>query len=252
MTPKLVKVVYNKPVKKTVVKVHGNSAPQDSKLFRVLHDYEIAVRQFKDPRHGQFYQDSGDWAWRAGDPEVFWMYGGNKVPFDERWQMLSYAMNLGMNPGKWRIVYADDTAFMNRTGFWEPDSPYQDRHVQDFVNGVDVSPSNPLPEFDKVRVCGGATIRGIVDGQDVIVETMKYGNCPTLSWLNERPWLYFHALIEFKKKADGSPVVYPFTQNGGSPVLIPLVAKDNDEIRFPLGALQEVFEIADPYRIYIQ
>lgn len=216
-------------------------------LYRVLHDWEIAKRQFVDPRHGQFYHPDEGWAWRDGDPEVFWLIGSHVVPFDERWQRLAYAMNPGMTPPKFRILYDDHRAFMNKTGFWTDGSP-SDEYVPraDYINGIDLT--SQLPQWDKIRVCGGATLRGRVDGTDLIVETLKYDNCPTWDWLEQRPWLYFHA-VTVHEKADKTCAIAPFEQNGGRRCLVPLVAVN--EVRFPLGALQKVNDIADPYRLYI-
>jgi hypothetical protein len=219
-----------------------------SGFYRVLHDYEIARRQFVDPRHGQFYHPDEGWAWRDGDPEVFWLINSHRVPFNEAWQRLAYSMNPGMTKGNFRRLYDDHRAFMNYTGFWTEGSMW-DAYVPhaDYISGVDLN--DPLPEWDKIRVCGGMTLRGTPDGGDVIVETLKYDQCPTLEWLMERPWLYFHA-VTTHEKADGSPAIYAFPQNNGNRVLVPLVAIN--EVRYPLGALQAVDAIADPYRIYIQ
>ena len=219
---------------------------QPVKYYRVLHDYEIWKRGFSHPAHGQFYHSEG-WDWRVGNPEVFWLFGGTATPFSDDWQRLSYEMNQpAMTKSNWRSVYDAGRAFMNGSGF---PTPTKGEPRRDVINNKDLN--SPLPEWDKIRVCGGATLRGTVDGDMLIVDTLKYGE-PVPSWdeLKQKPWLYFHATTS-SKKATGEPRIgrFPQNQNGEYPVLIPLVARS--VVRFPLGALEEVSEIADPYRIYI-
>lgn len=221
----------------------GPSVEPARKYWRVLHDYEIWKKQFVYPGHGQFYHEEG-WDWRKGMPEVFWLLGTHVVPFDERWQTLAYAMNPGMGGEQFRVLYDDHRAFMNRTGFWTDPTHFQEYVPHDdYVNMIDLGTS--LPKWDKIRVCGGATLSGTVDGDTLIVETLKYGTCPSWAWLEQYPWLYFHALSVGGTSSNPKAVAFP--QNNGNRVLIPLVA--DGEVRFPLGALEEVNAIADPYEV---
>ncbi len=227
--------------------------PPVRRYWRVLHDWELAKLQVTDQRLGQLYKPGEGWDWRAkfGFPEVQHLVGSHKVTFDEAWQRLSFAMNPGMDPKRWRILYDDHRAFTDRTGFWTDNTHYPEyRPVKDYINGLDLKGDSPLPEFDGVRVCGGATISGTIDGTDLIVETMTSDKPPTWEWLESRPWLYFHAVICYVK-ADKQQGIAPFPQNNGKRVLIPLFAKPEKELRFPLAALQEMDGIADPYKIYL-
>jgi hypothetical protein len=172
-------------------------------LFRVLHDYEL------------------DGIWRPNLPEVFPL-NGERTPFGADWQKLSYALNPGMTGDKWRSLYAYNRAFTNGTGFngTEPKA--------DYVNDIDLD--CPDPAWDKTRVCGGATITGVIDGPDLIVKILDGdGPAPSLDWLLAHPWFYFHAL----NTTDAGLTRFPLVGSG--------------EARIPLKQLQKVPGIADPY-----
>lgn len=226
-------------------------APSPQRRFwRVLHDYEIWRRKIVVPSHGQILNaTTNGWEWRLGYPEVFWLFDSHTVPFTERWQRLSFDLMRHFAPDingkKWRIVYDDHRAFMNGKGFWTSGSPYDYVARRDYINNIDLNGENPA--WDKIRVCGGATVSGYVDGDMLVVETLDYFNPPTLDWLLQRPWLFFRALVN--EQSSGKPVVIDFPQGGGYPVVIPLVAMY--PVRFPLAALQSVGEIADPYKIIV-
>lgn len=214
-------------------------------LYRVLHDYEIWRRQPVLPAaHGQIEKAKENWTWRVGYPEVWWLYESHKVPFTEAWQRLSFALCDGIEPKKWRIVYDDHRAFMNNTGFWTSGSPYAYVPRRDYINGIDLN--GEMPAWDKIRVCGGATISGKEVGDYLIVETLDYSNVPSLEWLRQRPWLYFRA-VSVGRTATGQPRVDDFPQGDGRPVWIPLVAMY--QVRFPLSCVERVSDIANPMEI---
>lgn len=216
-------------------------------LYRVLHDYEIWRRKpFLLEAHGQLESVRKDWRWRLKAPEVYWLHDTHRVPFTETWQRLSFALCEGIEPKKWRIVYDDHRAFMNNTGFWTEGSPYAYVPRRDYINGIDLS--GELPAWDKIRVCGGATISGREEGDYLVVETLDYTAPPTIEYLRARPWLFFRALI-CDEDTNGKPIVYDFPQNGGRPVWIPLIAIT--PVRFPLSCLERVNDIANPLRIVL-
>lgn len=216
-------------------------------LYRVLHDYEIWKRQPVLPAsHGQLENSKKDWTWRVGFPEVYWLHDTHRVPFTETWQRLSFALCEGINPKKWRVVYDDHRAFMNNTGFWTDGSPYAYVPRRDYINGIDLS--GEMPAWDKIRVCGGATVSGKVRGDFLEVETLNYFNPPSLEWLKQRPWLYFRA-VSSGANALNQPLISDFPQNDYRPVWIPLVSIY--PVRFPLSCLERVYEIADPLKIVL-
>lgn len=219
--------------------------PSKPPLWRVLHDYEIWRKQPILPAsHGQVEKSKSNWAWRVGFPEVYWLYNTHSVPFTESWQRLSFALNPGIDPKKWRVVYDDHRAFTNNSGFWTTGSPYAYVPRKDYINGIDLQ--GEMPSWDKIRVCGGATVSGKVDGDYLIVDTLDYFNPPSLDWLLQRPWLYFRALIT-DRTITGKPVVYDFPQRGGLPVWIPLVAIY--PVKLPLAILESVTDIANPLTV---
>jgi hypothetical protein len=229
-------------------------APEPSVYFRVLHDYEIWVRQFSHSEHSQYYHPVEGWDWREGMPEVFWLFGSHIVPLNRSWQMLFKEMNPTMSPNASTSTWGYGTAFSNGKGKgFDTQYPSSDPRfvpVQNYFENRDIKPGVPMLSKDKVRTCGGASIRGYIDGDMLVVETLN-GNedAPDWSWLKQRPWLYFEAVSAEKNKVTKQPQIVPFPQGGGKPVLIPLVARF--PVRTPLGSLQKMDKIADPYKIYI-
>lgn len=194
-------------------------------LYRVMHDVELptGLRAC------------------APCPEVF-PINGLRTPFTPEWQRLAFALNPGMTGNHFRALYGTRTAFNNGTGFPTKDG---DPPKADYVNMLDLT--YPLPAFDKTRFCGGATITGIEDGTDLIVDIIDGTNpAPTLESLLAYPTLYFHAVIcNPKSSITGEPYITRFPQMGGGIVLVPLIGQG--ECRYPLAALQKVPDIADPY-----
>lgn len=184
------------------------------KLWRVLHDAE---------RPGGI--------WRDGLPEVF-VLNELHTPFGPDWQRLSYALNPGMTGDKWRSLYANNRALTNGSGF----NGVQPR--ADHVNMRDLDA--PLPAWDKTRLCGGATITGSIAGNELEVLIMDgRGPAPSLSWLQARPWLFYHGV---NSTING---ITRFPQNDGRDCLVPLAGTRPAFIS--LDDLQQVTEIADPY-----
>ncbi len=182
--------------------------------YRVLHDAETSKG-----------------IWRPGLPEVFPL-NDQKTSFGNAWQLLSYEMNPGMTGEHWRSLYAYNRAFTNGTGFngSEPRA--------DYVNGRDLS--YPLPAWDKTRLCGGATIRGIEQPPYLYVDILDgFSSAPTWEELKAKPWLYFHAVNTTENG------ITRFPQNDGRPCLVPLVG--SGVARILLASVQKVPSIADPY-----
>lgn len=204
---------------KTLTITRGAPAVTQPTLYRVLHDVELGK------------------PWRQ-DPEVFW-FNRETTKFGADWQRLTFAMNPGMDPLKWRVLYEWDTAFTNGTGFDNPKGPAR----ADFVNNRDLTAALPL--WDATRTCGGAAHRGQEDGADLIVDILNgEAPAPSLEWIMARPWYYFEALIVYM---DGH--VGRFPQNDGRRVLVPLVG--SGIARYPLSRLQkwEGSAMPDPYWI---
>lgn len=169
-------------------------------------------------------------------PEVF-PINGEHTPFTPEWQRLAYALNPGMTGNHWRSLYGNTTAFTNGNGF--PTAADPTPHA-DYITMQDLD--KPLPAWDKTRFCGGATITGIEDGTDLVVDILDgLAPAPTLESLKAYPTLYFHATI------CTATYIQRFPQMGGGIVLVPLVG--NGECRYPLAALEKVPSIADPYYI---
>lgn len=194
--------------------------------YRVLHDLEI------------------DGNWRLGMPEVFRLDPTHQMPFNEAWQVVSYEINTTLNPlvnanmdkSNWRQTYGYTQAFMNSNGGFDGEV-----HA-DFINRRDLGASNPY--LDIIRVCGGAWLQGIVEGNNLIVRTLN-GNAdpPPLQYILDNH-LYFEAVYAMNNG------VGRFPMGQGERVFIPLVSRQT--VRFPLDKLQEWVssEIPNPYMVY--
>lgn len=201
--------------------------PPTPQLYQVMTDRQIHENLVVVPKHSQFYHSSGA-DWRAGDPAVFWLFGGTSVTFTEKQQWLAWDMVKDvMSTRQFTILYDKVRAFNNFVGFCTPGTSCSDpRH-----NYVTNEYTNyPDPAWDKVRVCAGAKITGVEDGDWLIVSTLDPSNPPTWEKLQKEPWHYFYA-VSSTKTGDTTP----FPQGNGNPVPVPLFART--EVRFPLSAL---------------
>jgi hypothetical protein len=237
-----------------------NRVVSGTQFYRVLHDAEMPDPQsiMNERLYGKGFSGwvkrmvakffRREELWREGVPEVY-ILSENKTDFTAGFQLQSYALNTVANPLitasidplKWRVLFDFMRAFTNGTGFNESGDPRVD-----FVNMRDIGA--PLPKFDKARICGGALVTGVVDGNDLILETMNvYGGAPTLDWLLARPWLYFDAV---NVTANG---ISRFPQGmNGNRVFIPLVTSQVE--RYPLAKLKKLplgYDVTkhDPYKI---
>lgn len=213
-------------------------APQQQ-LYRVLHDYERWERGLLEPDQ--------NWDWRAGLPEVFPL-SDSVILADRNVQQLMWDLFRAGAPsvdentakGKWRSLYQYDRAFMNNNGFNDDNDPRCD-----YIGGNDLD--SPLPKFDKVRVCGGATVSGWVRGDELVLHVINAAdpNQLKIDYVLERPWLYFHATTS--RNNGGQPAIGRFPQGLGEPCFIPLISKV--EVAIPLSHLELVSDIADPYKL---
>lgn len=200
--------------------------PPNKQLYRVLHDVELPT------------------GIRPCQPcaEVHPL-DGLRSPFGKSWQILAFALNKGMTGGHFRTLYGAGEAFANGTGFPQyMNGKTIGKPHADYVNNKDLTYSDPA--FDKSRLCGGATITGVEDGTDLIVDVLDSTNpAPPLEDLLQFPTLYFHAVICSLKHG-----IQRFPQMLGQPVLVPLIGRQGSS-RYPLAALQKVDAVADPYYI---
>lgn len=225
-------------------------------FMRHLHDYELGIRNFS--MAGSQYELPWDRRAVNGDPEVYWIWGGSQVPFTEPWQWLAYRMNeTRVNKSKFSTLYDDHRAFMNNKGFWNSQSPWPYAERRNYVTGENLK-SDEMPAWDKVRVCGGAIVKGVQVGDFFHIEYLAFDpdkpndGAPELSWLMDRPWLYFEAVT--CHVSSGKPGISPFNQGGGGPVYIPLVAMRGSVLRIPMQALQPMSQISgdySPYKMYV-
>lgn len=223
----------------------------EPQLFRVLHDFEIFAKGIIDPRNSE-----GVWYWRKGMPEVFNFTGSHVTKMVQWVQELAFDLNPGMptDHGGFRYLYDVRRAFSNGTGFDTVHQRNEEDYAarKDFINKWDLD-AREYPRFDKSRTCGGATIAGKVDGDSVIVETLKVGSPPgndrieILGYVLKHPWLFFHAVTVAGSSTNTQEIVGKFPQNRGNSVLVPLVT--TTVVRYPLSWLEPVTRIADPYKV---
>ena len=203
--------------------------PPSRQLYRVKTDREIFEQKIAVPGHGHFWEASRDRPnWREHLPTVFWLFGEAYVQFTEAQQRLAWAMMMDSvdSVKKFGVVYGHTKAFMNGTGFGDPDDPRRN-----YITGEDLSAR--LPRWDKVRVCANAVLAGVESGDMLIVDHIPHDNIPTWAEIKDKPWLYFEA-VSSTPTGDTTP----FPQGVYGPIYIPLIART--EVSFPLSALERL------------
>jgi hypothetical protein len=116
---------------------------ETEQYWRVLHDVEL----------------EGLWRPIRNAPEVFRLEPFHHVVLTRDIQQLWKDLNPHLNGKQWRRLLGNTLAFTNGTGL--------PGHA-DHVNGMELD--QPDPRFDQARVCGGALLRGEVQGNFLLIE----------------------------------------------------------------------------------
>ena len=204
-------------------KIQAAQAPMPApnpNLYRVLTDMEI--QRFDRPRM----------------PQVF-VFSGDRVNLTREWQYFIRAINYGMILERVSAIFHYGRAFANGTGFGDPDDP----RINYFLNEDLDAPE--LPQLDKVRTCGDATIEMIagkvsmMDGtkppllksgqthpktiQEAATAFERYLYNP-----RDYPWMFFAATTtkdDFTLGNFPNGAVYPWYKGGLTPAtFLPHVA----------------------------
>lgn len=172
------------------------------------------------------------------------------IVFTGEMQIKSYKLNL-TNPlftgEKWRVVYAETTAFTNENGF-DGDTIYRDYVNSRNLEAVFYDGTPALPKLMKAIICGGMFIRGEVEGENLVCTPGIHGidtnkPIPDVETILKNNW-YFYATT------GGWNKVSHFPQGGGNPVLIPYCLKQ--KVSYPLKWFTrwEDNTLPDPIRFY--
>lgn len=226
-----------------------------TKLWRVRHDDEFSSKTLRLDVGGKKVKFTRP-APRENLPQVYSLEPTHRVYMDKAIQFLCYDLFRAGAPSMtatraqkmWRQLYDYRRAFTNKTGFENPNDPRVDYvHGLDYtciVDGKEVKCEEPA--LDKgPRVCGGASIKGVVSGDVLLVETIDSNNVPSLEYVLARPWLYFHATTF---RINGK--VGRFPQGDGEPVFVPLISDHKKgAVAYPLAWLEPLPAgvVADPY-----
>ena len=178
-------------------------------------------------------------------PEVIPATNPLAIEVLEALQRLSYNLMLYFNklitPNAWTGTHGYRTAFMNGTGFGDPNDKRRN-----YITGEGVG--SPNPQYDKERICGGTFVRGNVSNGFLLLTPGVHGidstkPLPTVDEVIKNNW-YFYAINYF---AEG---VSYFGQGKGGPVVMPIVLKH--ETAFPIGYFEkwESNELPDPLKYY--
>lgn len=180
--------------------------------------------------------------WRKNVPEVYHFDQMAPTTLTRAWQEFIYKLNNGgkpggMTPNSFHGLFRWNKAFSNRSaGFDWPTVPHAD-----FIKKTNLKATPP--RLDKCRICGGAVIRGKVQGNLLIVETLNGKNPPPpLEWLLERPWLYFRCWTVLP---NGQNAEFPQTANG---VLMPLVSTGNVSVQIGENLETKPYPFVTPVR----
>jgi hypothetical protein len=162
-----------------------------------------------------------------GMPCVRPAYNARAVTFTKELQLMSYALNFAnpnLTKNKWRVVYGDGTAFCNGSGFGARDGDV----YADWVNLLNLTAE--LPALQKGIICGGAFLRGVIEGDYLVCTPGVHaidgtGAVPSVEEVLAKQWC-------FTATTGGWERVSHFPQGGGLPVLIPFVLRE--VTRYPL------------------
>ena len=103
-----------------------------------------------------------------------------------------------------------------------------------------------LPGWDKPRVCGGATLSGVVDGSRLMLDYIDTGDAvPDVQWVLDRPWLWFYG-TQVAQSGNVSYMTLGIGDGVRVPVRVPLLY--NQPVYLPTAWLHGVTGVADPLR----
>lgn len=181
--------------------------------------------------------------WRKNVPEVFHFDQMAPTVLTRAWQEFIYELNNGgkpgwMTPGSFHGMFRWNKAFSNRSaGFDWPTIPHAD-----YIKKTNLKATPP--RLDKCRICGGATIRGKLQGDLLIVETLDGKKPPpTVAWLRAHPWLMFRCYTVLPNGANAN-----FPQCGGNPVYMPLVASGSISVQVGMNIPDKPYPLVTPKR----
>jgi len=213
--------------------------PSTRRLFRVLHDHERPPWGTEEPRWGmpEVYNLQAP---KPNNPNAFDDCEVN-VPATRAIQTMMWEIFKHGTPDfsearqlkAFKRVYGSGRAFMNHNGM---------DTGANYINNENLDAK--LPNFDKVRLCGGATVSGEVIGKWLKVDTLE--SAVTLEYLLARPWLYFEAIV-VERRPKPFPQVEDVELDIYNRAYIPLISAVPGYLL--LENLEEVSEIADPYMV---
>lgn len=179
---------------------------------------------------------------------------GKRVDLTREWQLYLMAINPQMTTRDVSALLNYQVAFTNGTGFGKPDTPYQN-----WILNQDTKPSNPLPQFDKVRTCAYACHTGVIVGDQLKLTTLDGNNPPPkIADVNPKshPHLFFHATIVWMDVNNNELARVPFEQRAIATewgyafevTMMPLVSCY--DIYMPLDEVERVSAYSLPYYRY--
>lgn len=142
-----------------------------------------------------------------GFPDIIPLAEGvQRVELTQPWQLYIAAINPRMDKKSVAGMLGDAVAFTNKTGFGGA-TPRRN-----YLTGEDLN-ATALPQFDKVRTCGGACHTGTVEGGLLRLLTLD-GNLPPPNIVDvnplSHPHLFFHATIVWMSSNDEELARKPF------------------------------------------
>lgn len=194
---------------RNVTEAPTGTLPYD--VWYVLHDIQMG-----------FVRDMVEQA--EGVPEVNRLEPYHFSDFPRAWQLLEYSLNEGMTPNKWTALHRYDKAFNNNQGFQRDGDPRAN-----FVTGDNLTAELPK---QATLICGGNILRGVVQDEDLLVDTLDPRNPPpSKAWVLMNRWSYQFAL---NVKRDGT--ISRFPQNDGRDVIVLNLA--TRRMTYPLNKLR--------------
>lgn len=237
----------------SVVTPPPTTPPSTEKVYvRVLHDYEIFLKQIYVDTSGQYYDPKKEWTWRLYLPEVYHIDGGVSTEITDVAQKLIATMNPNTTMKKLTVGLDYMRAFTNQlgNGFDTRGGLEPNQKVRLYNWFLQEDMTYPFPSHDKIRVVGGQTLYGYFGGDGWFYpDYLDPYNLPAWSELESMFWLYMRAISVGMNKTTRLPKFDDFNQGNGYPFLLPFMSRM--PVRVPEQTLQVTAGWTDPMKVYI-
>jgi hypothetical protein len=222
---------------KVIVEITNHSFTSEPNLIQFYrHPHDIEIKSY------DLGYDGGGWQYMAYTsglvrksvrnlgkalPEVYRLEPDQQTSLDCDWQKLWKDLNPMLSKRTWSTLLGNALAWTNRTGF-------PGRH--DCINNTDID--SPFPAFDAPRVCGGAILKGVEQGDYLLIESLlKDNRVPSAREVLSKRWLWFYG-TSINPEGQVNLIMKPGIDGTYYPVRVPLITKN--PVKLKLNTLHKL------------